>query len=481
MKRYNNYIASIGFFIVALLVTSCSDEEDIEQTSLEMNARLNLTISTRATADDLIKGGDGKFSSLALYIFNKTDGKCEYSELIPVITPQYVDELTRSIQVSPQDKIIYAIGNYNDEGKEYSIIPDESKPLSELDTMTITNKNEFTDTSLLMVGRQVVEIDGLVTEATIQMERLVSRLDVYMFKSRRLESKEVIVKSIELVNQIINTRGEYQNTIMVSPVKTKNDLRVIDSNNVLGIIPEDLSGITPDNATESFYSYQNIAASATPDSTVTPYLLITADIDGETHRYKGYITDGGQTSDKYSLKRNTVYRIMAMLDNPDNMLILKTTTLPWTKSTSQIGHVVNEGDYSFGANNTEATTGIVQYPYVLNGESQNNTSYASYSFQLTAPAGAIWTATLTNGLEFTFGTEGSTNGKLAISKGIAGNNTYEIKVGASRPWNSTIRKAYLYITVEGKKLNINPVQSNGQRALPGDNDTDVLITQTEYK
>lgn len=328
MKRYNNYIASIGFFIVALLVTSCGEEEEIGQTDLDMNARLNLKISTRATTDDLIKGGDGKFSSLALYIFNKVSGKCEYSELIPVITPQYVDELTRSIQISPQDKIIYAIGNYNDEGKEYSIIPDESKSLSELDTMSITNTNGFTDTSLLMVGRQVVEIDGLVTETTIPMERLVSRLDVYMFKSRRLEENTVVVKSIELVNQIVNTRGEYQNTIMVSPVKKRNELRTISSNNVLGIMPEDISGITPDNAMESFYSYQNIAASATPDPDITPYLLITAEIDGETHRYKGYITDGGQTNDKYSLKRNTVYRIIAMLDNPDNLLILKTTTLP---------------------------------------------------------------------------------------------------------------------------------------------------------
>ena len=55
MKRYNNYIASIGFFIVALLVTSCSDEQEIELASLEMNARLNLTISTRAAADDQVK------------------------------------------------------------------------------------------------------------------------------------------------------------------------------------------------------------------------------------------------------------------------------------------------------------------------------------------------------------------------------------------------------------------------------------------
>ena len=126
--------------------------------------------------------------------------------------------------------------------------------------MTISNKNGFKDTNLLMVGKQVVQIDGLVTDAIIPMERLVARLDVYMFKSRRLENNTVILKSIELVNQITNTRGEYQNTIMVSPVETQNDLRTISSNNVLGVMPDDMSGIIPANATESFYSYQNIAA-----------------------------------------------------------------------------------------------------------------------------------------------------------------------------------------------------------------------------
>ena len=101
------------------------------------------------------------------------------------------------------------------------------------------------DTNPLMVGRQEVAVNGLVTETTIPMERLVSRLDVYMFKSRRLKVVRSLSSLSNWSNQVVNTRGEYQNTIMVSPVKKRNDLRTISNNNVLDIMPEDMSGITP--------------------------------------------------------------------------------------------------------------------------------------------------------------------------------------------------------------------------------------------
>lgn len=489
MKIKNKYIATIGVFIVALLATSCTEDQDTDQSATKMDARLNMTISTRATADNLSKGGDGKFSSLALYVFNKADGSREYTELVPVITPQYTDELIRSVQVSPQTKIIYTIGNYNDPDKVFSI-PSKGEialqelgdlTLQELENLTISNRNGFSDTNILMVGRKETPIEDFLTEVTVPMERLVSRLDIYMFKNSKYTDSEVVVNSIELVNQVTNTLGKYQNEVMVSPVEKRQESRTISSDNTLERVPEDLSVITPDKAMASFYSYQNIAGPGAPDSLITPYLRISVTVDGKLYKYKGYITDNGQTDNKYSLKRNTVYTVMGIIDHPDNILELKTITLPWTKSVSEIGHVVKDGDYEFSANNTSATDGIIQYPYVQNGEPQNKTSYVSYNFRLTGPAGAIWTATLTNGLEFTFGKEGSTTGKLAISKGIAGDNTYEIKVGATKPWGGSQREVQLYITVEGEKLKINPLQRNGSRKFPGDNDTDILITQTEYK
>lgn len=467
MKTYNRYMAAIAFFIAALLFASCSDDKDGDETSA-LNAQLNLTISTRSTSDDLIKGGDGKFSSLALYVFNITDGKSEYTEMIPDITPEYVEELSRSIHVSRQSKMIYAIGNYNDPGKVFSDELSKINTLNDLEALIISNRNGFDNSNILMVGKQEVAPEDLQTEVTIPMERLVSRMDIYAYKSSGLANSTVILKSVELVNQVTNTRGKYQNTVMVSPVEKRNETKEITDNTPLAVMPDYLVDIARNNPAASFYSYQNIAASNIPDDAITPYLRITAEIDGSLHTYKGYITDGGQTTDKYSLNRNTVYTIMAMIDLPGNDLVLKTFVAPWTVITSQIGHNVKDSDYEFESNNEESTNGIVQYPNKL-----------SYYFRLKAPAGAIWTATLTNGLEFAFGTDILEDGQRAVSKGIAGDHTYEILVGATNPWDGAERATHLYITVDGQKLKINPVKSDGQRKFPGDNDTDILIKQTD--
>lgn len=479
MKTKNTYTAAIGFFIAALLFASCSDDKDDNYTA-GMDAQLNLTISTRSTSDDLVKGEDGKFSSLALYVFNKADGSNEYKEMIPDITPEYVEELSRSIPVSRQTKVIYAIGNYDDPSKVFSDELSEIKTLNDLEAVIISNRNGFDNSNILMVGKQEATTDDLQTEVNVAMERLVSRLDIYAYKSNGLANSTVTVKSVELVNQVTNTRGKYHNVVMVSPVEKRNETAEITGNPPLAVMPDYLVDIARNNATASFYSYQNIAASDTPDDAITPYLRITAEVDGSIHTYKGYITDGGHTTDKYSLNRNTVYTIMAMIDLPGNDLILKTFVSPWTMVSSQIGHVVKEGDYEFTANNEEAANGTVQYPYLQDGETQDGSTYASYSFLLKAPQGAVWTATLTNGLEFTFGTDASENGQRAVSKGIAGNHTNEIKVGATKPWDGAERVTHLYITVDGQKLSINPVQTNGLRKFPGDTDTDILITQTEY-
>lgn len=467
MKTSHKYIAAIGFFIAAILFASCSDEHDMDENP-QMDARLNLAISTRSTSDNLVKGGDGKFSSLALYVFNKADGNSEYTEMIPEITPEYVEELSRSIQVSKQTKIIYAIGNYNDPDKVFTKELNKINTLKDLEAQILLSRNAFNNSSILMVGKQEVAIDKQLTEVSIPMERLVSRLDIYAYKSSGLANSTVTVKSIELVNQITNTYIKYQNTVMVSPVEKQNKKKEIAGNTPLEVMPDYLVDIARNNPVASFYSYQNIAASDTPDDAITPYLRITAEIDGVSHTYKGYITDGSQTTDKYSLNRNTVYTIMAMIDLPDNDLVLKTFVSPWTVVNSQIGHDVKDSDYEFEANNEISAGGILQYPDKL-----------SYSFRLKAPAGAVWTATLTNGLEFAFGTDATEDGQRAASKGIAGDHFYEIQVGATNPWDGADRFAHLYITVDGQKLKINPVKSDGQRKFPGDNDTDILITQTD--
>lgn len=481
MKLIVKYRICLYLFLLAFSLYSCSESETPVSDTADNQARLNFLIRTTPKEEKLTLGGDDSFSSLALYIFNKADQRCEYSELIPEFTPQRLKELSRSVNVSPQTKIIYAIANYNDPDKTFSTPVTSALTLEQLENLTVSG-SVFSGNSILMVGKKEVPINSEYVVAEIPMQRLAARLDIYMFKNQELAQSTVTVTSVEFRNQVLTTYGNPDRVTMPADAKMQNVTVPITENGTLQPMPSDLSEIIPANAKASFYTYRNMVPDGKPDAN-TPYIRITALFDGISYTYRGYLTDQGQTTNKYSLLHNTVYRVMAMLDHPDNQLVIQTTPYPWSVVSSEIGHEVTEGDYRlqpFNGNDTGATTGVVQFPYIWEGEARNETSYADYSFSLTAPAGAVWTATLTNGLDFTFGTAGSVAGTPAVSKGIARDAAYEIKIGAAKPWNGTAKRTLFYITVDGVKLKINPLQ-NGTRPFPGDNDTDILISQTEYK
>lgn len=483
MKSIYKNLAYLFTFSFIIAFVSCSND-DSGQDGMEKDKTLNFLIKVSSTEDALVKDGDGTFMSLAVFIFNKDDGYCEYAELIPDFKPEAVSEYFRGVNVSSKTKVIYAIANYNDLGKFFSQQITPTISMAQLDALTVQNFN-FPPNSLLMIGKKEVEIDTEFVTAEIPMERLVARLDIYMFKNQKLANDVVTVRSIQLVNQVLNSNVAYGNKTMVTPYAIQNVNGTIDANPVLGLMPSDLSGIIPANAHTSFYTNQNTATGSTPNDAITSYLLITATIGSGSYTYKAYFTDEGRRENRYNLMRNTVYRVMAMLDKPDNDLILNITPYPWTISASEIGHAVNDSDYTFDiytTGDTNSQEGIVNYPHANGtGQGVNETSFASYNFSLTAPKGAIWTATLTNGLDFQFGTEGSSSDHLAVSKGIARDNAYEIRVGATKPWDGFAKTTYMYITVDGVKLKINPLQGNNTRRFPGNNDTDILITQQEYQ
>ncbi|UVO97428.1 hypothetical protein NXV86_21430 [Bacteroides sp. BFG-257] len=86
----------------------------------------------------------------------KTDQHCEYSELIPEFTPQRLEEFSRSVNVSPQTKIIYAIANYNDPDKTFSVPVSPDLTLQQLESLTVSD-NAFTDGNILMVGKKKLQ------------------------------------------------------------------------------------------------------------------------------------------------------------------------------------------------------------------------------------------------------------------------------------------------------------------------------------
>lgn len=478
MKLMNlNYKKLAGILIlITMLLVSCSENDDTVE--LDKNAKLNVLIKTSAASDILEKGGDSGFSSLAIYIFNKADGYCEYSELVPVFTPESVKEFSRSVNVSPQTKVIYAVANYNDPDKNFSIPITKTLTMQELDALTVDNPG-FSSNKILMIGKQEVEINDIYVVAEVPIERLVARLDIYMFKNQELANDSLVVTSLEFHNEILNSNVRYQDLSMVSPIHKKDE--AVSLNYHLRTMPTDISGVVPANAQASFYTYQNSSTSLQPTAD-SPYLRVTVLINGNSYTYKAYLGDNRPRLMQYSLNRNIVYKVIAMLDHPDNELILTTTPYPWTVTESEIGHEVKDTDYSldpYNENDPGAIDGYVEFPYVDNGVVVEGTSYANYNFKLTAPAGVVWTASLTNGLDFKFTQDALVPANPSVWTGIARNDPYQIRIGATKEWNGVPRSTYFYISVDGTKLKINPLQSNGTRKFPGTNDTDILITQTE--
>lgn len=480
IHRYNIIIVLL-MLLMTTFATSCSESDDSIPEEAKKDANLLLSINTKAAADGLAKNGDSNFSNLIIYIFNKDDGHLEYSGST-IFYPDAPNEYSVSVNVSSKTKVIYAIANYLGSSSTLSTVLNSRTTMAELEAMTISSTG-FTPTETFMIGKKEVEITGTQVRAEVPMERLAARIDIYMFKNQDLENNRVSIVSVELVNQITNSNAAYKNNTMLSPVGKATVPGVISANPVLTNMSSDLGVITPDNAHTSFYTYQNIAGPNAPDDN-TPYLRAVINIDGTDYTYKGYLTDQGQTTNKYSLMRNTVYTVIAMFTHPDNLLILKIIPMPWTVNESQTGGSVTDADFSldeWGGEEPGAHTGIIQFPFVVGGVALNETSYATYSFKLTAPLGKTWTATLTNGYDFTFGSEGTSVDIIPMSKGVSGETEYQIRVGARKYWDGTEKSTYMYITVDGTKLNINPVQaSTGRRKYPGPNDTDILLTQTGF-
>lgn len=478
----NNIIRTglLSLLFVMLLAACGENESDVEVP--DKDARLSLIFRAESATDGLTKGNDSEFSSLAIYVFDKQNEDCEYSEFLPDITPEAIKEYQRVVAVTSRVKVVYAIGNYAGSDKSLSVNLDKNTTMQDLEDMIVTNR-AFSGSSVFMVGKKEIVVNNPFVEVEVPMKRLVARLDIYVYKNNDLKNSDVKIVSIEFANQVVNSRCNLERE-MVSPVKTLHETLAITTNTTLQNMSSDLSAIIPENAHASFYSYQNIIEpSAVVDDNITPYLLATVNIDGKDYKYKGYITDNGQTTDKYSLNRNTVYRVIAMVKHPDNELSLNIIPLPWAVAESQVGGQVKEGDYTFdayGGNDSGATAGIVYFPYVSDDTPVNETSYANYSFKLTAPVGVVWTATITNGLGFSFGNTGVSGDEVAVSRGIAREKEYLIRVGATKSWSGVQRSTYMYITVNGEKLKINPLQSDNKRKFPGSNDTDILVTQMGF-
>lgn len=428
-----NKIFGFTLLVLSILAVSCSKNNT---PTVDEEGVIAIRLDTRAGSDGIVKGGEANFSSLAVYIFNKNNGALEYAELIPAYTPGA--SYSRNIRVTQFDKSVYAVANYASTNNTFTaggnaLTLTESTTMAQLDQL-LASSSQFADNSIVMAGKVDVTMTlGSTTpvQANIPVKRLASRVDLYLFKSADLTDEVVELVSVQLCNKVTNSAMPYQTGAMPATPVYVTDTYTPSAQEFLaatpgGFVLEDQ--LTADAFT-SFYTFQNVTGlTQLAADTKNAHLLINVKVNNTPVTYKGHI----MTGTKYDLERNGVYRVKAELAEPTDRLFLETAIMPWDVEESSIGF----GDPQF----TFA-------PTVNPGE---------YEFTLTAPSGAIWTASLTNGLHFQF-----SNDNGAVSQGVARTAPYTIKIAAT---TTTASSTYFYITVGGKEIEINPVL-----AYPGTN------------
>lgn len=467
----------ILIFASTLLLLACTKENDIVNASEAENISLNLSINTLAANDPMSVNQDQTFGSLAVYLYNAdATFTLDKFALLSSFSPTTTKNLPFQVKVG--SKILYLIANYT--GKTFKQTNGSALTFSaattkqQLDDLITESSRGFSPDSLLMVGQQAMTLTDADNGHVINvaLRRLQARVDVHVFKGPNFGSNPVTLKSVTLNHQTLNSEVKFDYTATAPGMLTAPSFNSQTISTTPVLSPYVVGTVfQPTDAQAIFYSYQNLVTVLSPLQVTVPYLQITVLANGVEYTYNGYITDGNQTTNKYSLLQNCVYQITAIVD-VDSKITLNVNILPWNQENIAYERPITANDFSFGAWGTSWGG--------LNGKTMNTNvgglEDAVFQFELDAPIGAAWTATLTNGLDFAFTSSTAGTTTTTVSKGFTNiGNPSLIAVRASKRWTGSARDTEFYITVEGNEIPINPIVGS-QRKYDG-TDTRIKITQ----
>ena len=143
-----------------------------------------------------------------------------------------------------------------------------------------------------------------------------------------------------------------------------------------------------------------------------------------------------------SIVRGTHYQITVNLTPLAGPIQVQTKVLPWevNKSEIEFNKLVFSHSVYVGSTNVTATNLTGKNISLHTGE------VAEFRFTLSSPTGALWKATLTNGLHFRFT-------PASVTEGIAGTE-YRFYVEPTSAWTGTVNSTEIYISVEGEEAEL---------------------------
>ncbi|MBR8729991.1 hypothetical protein IX332_001320 [Porphyromonas levii] len=154
------------------------------------------------------------------------------------------------------------------------------------------------------------------------------------------------------------------------------------------------------------------------------------------------------TGANYSVIRNHHYMYNIKVPEDNKQLDVQFKVMPWTLVESEMSYARPEYDLQIlGADGRD-------YKQILDEVIMNDVNYQPTSvtikFKITAPKGAIWTATITNGRDFIL--DGEVKG--LINEGIVTGveEWHTMTLTPRYPFEKEPRYTQFYITVEGKEI-----------------------------
>lgn len=252
------------------------------------------------------------------------------------------------------------------------------------------------------------------------------------------------------------TLNRYNATGTCVPADHKNYTKTADAEQDKTNIPSSVQASSTSlaftkNTSDGHYIVYIPEMAKSEDNTITVSVKDASNaVQDYTFHLGDYTEEGGFNNEYYDIVRNHIYQYYLNVSN--DKLLINEEVLPWGNVESEVSWDGSNGVLlAWNGKSTDAKKGnaealfcLVNYPrYTDNNHSttEDKTSGASFSFQLSEPAGVVWQAYLTNSSDFRFSTakrDGSKdNNVTCASIGIARSEAYNIKVEAIHSWNDT--------------------------------------------
>lgn len=469
MKPCYLYIIMSIFSLLAL--PGCRDEEAVQTSEGTRTVTVNLGIAmSRVTEGSSI--GDGSTpKDMKVWIFNQDN--TELVDYYEIENPTFSGSDALGELVNTHEHI-FELDNSITELNFYAVLNSESGTgLSLTESSSVTGIQNATFTGLQNVtGDNQVPIYGTATvnvsdhknsyPVTIETERAVSKLELFFTK----ESESAYLKINNIKLEQIPNKGYINGKLTPAPTDITYNGKEENILSSEAIIEKSLSG---DIALGNFSTYEKTNFDKL--TLTTTYLLENvkggtwSDTDkdytypydptsqtgvtDETTRYKMTVTyqttDGGESKEQVvylpAMKRNEWNKIFARVKG--GALYLSCTVQDWEDG----GSIDISYAGTYDGELTPISTARVSEP-------ENDPAYAvvygggvdisalSFTFKITQPVGATWTANLTNGNQFVL--EGNASGTVVGEE----DNEFTFIVRPNQEFSvDDIRETELYITV----------------------------------